>query len=59
MEDNGKYPFSKTQWENCIEVLNFLKDEPFNNPDNQLFGALVTKIYKKAKKGINANLYKF
>ncbi|MGB0861500.1 MAG: SDR family NAD(P)-dependent oxidoreductase [Saprospiraceae bacterium] len=50
MEDNGKYPFSKTQWENCIEVLNFLKDEPFNNPDNQLFGALVTKIYKKAKK---------
>ncbi|MFK7948283.1 MAG: SDR family NAD(P)-dependent oxidoreductase [Saprospiraceae bacterium] len=50
MEDKGKYPFSKTQWENCIEVLSFLKEDPFNNPDNQLFGTLITKIHKKAKK---------
>ena len=50
MEDKNEYPFSQKQWDNCIEVLQLLKDDPFNNPDNQLFGALVKKIYKKAKK---------
>lgn len=50
MEDKAKYPFSEIQWKNCIEVLNFLKEDPFNNPDNQLFGTLITKIHKKAKR---------
>lgn len=51
METKGKYPFSQKQWQDCIEVLTFLKDDPFNNPNNQLFGTLVKKIYKEAKKG--------
>lgn len=45
-----KYGFSETEWSNCIKVLEVLKNNPFNNPDNQYFGALVTKIYKQAKK---------
>jgi NAD(P)-dependent dehydrogenase (short-subunit alcohol dehydrogenase family) len=47
---NEKYGFSETEWNNCIKVLETLKSDPFNNPDNQHFGALVTKIYKQAKK---------
>lgn len=47
---NEKYGFSETEWNNCIKVLETLKNNPFNNPDNQHFGALVTKIYKQAKK---------
>lgn len=47
---NEKYGFSETEWNNCIKVLETLKNDPFNNPDNQHFGALVTKIYKQAKK---------
>lgn len=44
--------FTQEDWESCIKVLKALKDDPFDNPDNELFKTLVTKIHKKAKKGI-------
>lgn len=44
--------FTQEDWETCIRVLTALKDDPFDNPDNDLFKTLVTKIHKKAKKGI-------
>jgi len=45
-----QYNFSEVEWETCLRVLNQLKDEPFQNPDNQLFSGLITKIHKRAKK---------
>lgn len=42
--------FSNEEWETCLKVLNALKDDPFNNPDNQTLKGLITSIYKKAKK---------
>lgn len=47
-----QYGFTTEEWANCLKVLNKLKDQPFNNPDNQRFGALVTKIHKNAKKQV-------
>jgi len=46
----NQYNFSELEWENCLRVLNQLKDQPFQNPDNQLFSGLITKIHKQAKK---------
>lgn len=46
------YGFSKIEWEACLKVLTHLKDQPFNNPDNQKFGALITKLKKAAKTAI-------
>ncbi|WP_196895257.1 SDR family NAD(P)-dependent oxidoreductase [Aureivirga marina] len=45
-----EYPFSLEEWETCLKVLQELKEDPYNNPDNELFGGLITKISKKAKK---------
>ena len=42
--------FTREEWEQCIKVLKVLKDEPFNNPDNQLLSGLITKIHKQVKK---------
>ena len=42
--------FTKEEWATCIKVLEVLKDDPFDNPDNQTFKSLFTKIYKKVKK---------
>lgn len=42
--------FTRNEWESCLKVLNALKDEPFHNPDNQVFSGLITKIHKNAKK---------
>ena len=51
MDDfQSQYNFSKTEWKSCLRVLNQLKDQPFQNPDNQLFSGLITKIHKQAKK---------
>jgi NAD(P)-dependent dehydrogenase (short-subunit alcohol dehydrogenase family) len=50
----ASYPFTKTEWDNCIKVLKTLKNNPLDNPDNQTFKTLVTSIYKIAKKQINA-----
>ncbi len=44
------YNFSEMEWKNCLRVLTQLKDNPFQNPDNQLFSGLITKIHKQAKK---------
>ncbi len=45
-----QYNFSEMEWKSCLQVLNQLKDQPFQNPDNQLFSGLITKIHKQAKK---------
>lgn len=55
MEEKSPPSFSQTEWENCIKVLSILKDNPLENPDNQLFGTLITKIYKKARKELRPN----
>ncbi len=49
------YDFTKEEWETCLKVLNILKDDPFNNPDNQLFSGLITKLSKAAKKAKKAD----
>lgn len=55
MEENTNNLFTNYEWENCIKVLKALKDDPFQNPDNNLFAGLITKIHKNAKKS-NRNL---
>ena len=45
-----KYNFTTQEWESCLKVLNELKDNPLNNPNNKVFGALITKVHKLAKK---------
>ncbi len=51
MDDfQSQYKFSKMEWESCLRVLTQLKDQPFQNPDNQMFSGLITKIHKQAKK---------
>ena len=51
MEENKPtYEFTKEEWETCLKVLHALKHNPFDNPDNDQFGTLITKIHKKAKK---------
>ncbi len=42
--------FTKNEWQICLKVLDALKDEPFQNPDNQVFSGLITKIHKNAKR---------
>jgi len=46
----SEYNFTKEEWQSCLKVLDILKDNPFENPDNRRFGTLVTKIHKKARK---------
>jgi NAD(P)-dependent dehydrogenase (short-subunit alcohol dehydrogenase family) len=45
-----QYQFSKEEWESCIKVLEILKDNPFENPDNQTLKTLITAIHKQAKR---------
>lgn len=42
--------FSPEEWAACLKVLRVLKDDPFDNPDNETFKTLVTAISKQAKK---------
>ena len=44
------YNFTEQEWNHCIKVLKVLKDDPYNNPDNQLLSGLITKVYKTSKK---------
>ena len=44
--------FTDKEWETCIKVLTTLKDNPFDNPDNESFKTLITKIHKNARKEI-------
>jgi NAD(P)-dependent dehydrogenase (short-subunit alcohol dehydrogenase family) len=48
----SNFSFSEEEWQICLKVLNDLKENPFNNPDNQTFKTLVSSIHKKAKKEI-------
>ena len=45
-----KYGFSLEEWNTCLSVLERLKEHPLENPDNQTFATLITKIRKAAKK---------
>jgi len=49
-EKELKPRISPEDWETCMKVLDILKDDPLNNPDNQRFAGLITKIRKKAKR---------
>lgn len=57
MKEDIKYTFSDEEWQSCIKVLNALKENPFENPDNNLFAGLITKIHKNAKKNIRTVSY--
>ncbi|MDW8851765.1 hypothetical protein SD960_16810 [Flavobacterium sp. MMLR14_040] len=57
MEENKNYAFSEDEWNACIKVLKTLKEVPFENPDNDLFAGLITKIHKNAKKNIRIASY--
>ncbi|WP_185288959.1 SDR family NAD(P)-dependent oxidoreductase [Chryseobacterium lactis] len=48
--DFSEQKFSAEEWEICLKVLNALKNDPFQNPDNEKFSGLITKIHKNAKK---------
>jgi len=57
MKEDIKYTFSDEEWQSCIKVLKALKENPFENPDNNLFAGLITKIHKNAKKNIRTVSY--
>lgn len=46
----SQYGFSQEEWLMCLKVLEILKDNPLQNPDNDQFKTLVTKIHKGAQK---------
>lgn len=46
------YKFTDEEWRACVKVLTVLKDNPFDNPDNDTFKTLITKIHKNARKTI-------
>ncbi|MBN8641541.1 MAG: SDR family oxidoreductase [Flavobacteriales bacterium] len=54
MEKETTYGFNPTEWEHCLKVLSILKDNPFENPDNEKFAGLITKIHKNAKKNLRS-----
>jgi len=41
--------FTEEEWRNCLKVLNSLKDNPTDNPDNLTFKTLISKIKKNAR----------
>ena len=47
-----KHGYTAEEWAACLKVLRSLKDDPFNNPDNEHLSGLLTKVYKKATKEI-------
>ena len=55
-EFKNSYLFSKTEWETCLRVLELLKNDPLENPDNQRFGGLISKIHKNAKKQLKRDI---
>lgn len=46
----NNHNFTLQEWQICLQVLEKLKDNPLDNPDNQRFSGLITKIHKNAKK---------
>lgn len=57
MKANKTDSFTQKEWEDCIKVLKILKDNPLDNPDNQLLGTLITKIYKQVRKSKRTKNY--
>jgi NAD(P)-dependent dehydrogenase (short-subunit alcohol dehydrogenase family) len=55
--DTSTYNFSQEEWETCLKVLHALKKHPLENPDNQQFGSLITKIHSNAKKANRKKSY--
>jgi len=51
-DEDFPHPFSKSDWEACLRVLEQLKKDPYNNPDNEHFKSLVGKIRKNAQKSV-------
>jgi len=47
-----KYGYSIQEWQSCLKVLRQLKKDPFLNPDNNILGGLISKLYKDARKQI-------
>ena len=45
-EFQEQYGYSKKEWEACLKVLNILKTQPTQNPDNRRFAGLIKKIAK-------------
>ena len=52
-----QYNFTEEEWRSCIKVLMALKDNPLDNPDNETFKTLISKIHKQAKKIIRKESY--
>lgn len=48
-----QFGYTQEEWAACLKVLQLLKEDPFQNPDNQFLGTLLTKISKKAKKQLS------
>ncbi|MCB9261971.1 MAG: SDR family oxidoreductase [Flavobacteriales bacterium] len=48
--DNQIIKFSQEEWDACMKVLESLVEDPLNNPDNDRFKNIISKISKKAKK---------
>ncbi|NOQ72881.1 MAG: SDR family NAD(P)-dependent oxidoreductase [Crocinitomix sp.] len=55
--ENNTYPFTSEEWNTCLKVLSLLKDEPLNNPDNDRFKGLITKIKKNSRKQLRYETY--
>ena len=47
---NEKYGFTLEEWNKCLKVLETLKNDPLNNPNNKQLSGLITKVHKTAKK---------
>ncbi len=50
--ERDNYKFTQEEWEACLKVLQCAKEDPNAVPDVNVFKGLITKIHKKAKKGI-------
>ncbi len=55
---DNNFEFTQEEWDTCIKVLRILKKDPFQNPNNEQFGGLVSSIYKSAKKANRQQSYK-
>lgn len=51
------YPFTMEEWETCIRVLDQLKNDPLNNPDNETFKSLIGKIKRNSRKQLRKDSY--
>ena len=55
--DPSKYRFTEEEWNACLKVLHALKEDPFQNPDNEQLKTLIASIQKKAKKELRKDSY--